>query len=804
MAAFQQRRQHQRDHLTDASLSPVDVDEPATSCDLAADDGAVLLFGSQSATASASWSVVRPPRSARTTSFTSSRASSSFPSADDQAYATDTSADAPSSLGSPVSFRQASLLPAHAGDGVFFAASASAGSLVMSDDTATEDSGDFSERDAGIGAAPVHALFPSVYADLHVTDSSSDDGGGGGATTFSAYSFVASADRQRHTASSTTYRGGTGSLMSDTSEWALTEAALSTHRALGGDRDDVGYPRAEDEDRGSVAFTTSTSESESNQVQVGRDSRQLYQQQQRRQERSASVRAQALGSAEREDEDWAHSPLALSAGFLPPSRRPRRAPPPSSFVREGEGPPAPPITLLLPRGSSLRSLSPVASLSARSRRSSSSLGGSAVSATGGVGSGIAFKRRHRQAGTGRSSTSQKRSAGGVSLVGQALVLEQIAREEEDRARRMTAILEQRRDEAKTRDMEAKILFGHAIRNYMSIDPVSLALLAEADPVPLATIECTPTPSRAQSPSNAGGLHGTAAFVAHAIGEARFPGAAGTWARGGGDDHDDEEEDDSGAETETEHESDRAARWTKYSVRPKVAAAAATTTGPLARSRSASELGLMLFTSPVSPPAMTGGMGTFSPITGSGLTARTRSGEEGRLHRPPPPPPLQRRSSSFSGSSPTQADHSSGRPVSLSVSSLSHEERIMLGLTTAGATSGSTMTTAGCASSPPSVHSSASFSGHGAAAPWGGDVDSFELALNYWKRMWRRLRGSGGGGGGPSHGGGLPITTVAAPTLVTTTTRSTTRTAPAAAKPPARPVSDLLVPEAHVGVGVGGA
>lgn len=457
MAAFQQRRQYQRDHLTDASLSPIDVDEPATSSDLAADDGAVLLFGSQTATPSSSWTVVRPSQSVRTTSFTS-HASSSIRSAD-EAYATDTSAggdaDAPSSLGSPVSFRQASLLPAHAGDGVFFTASASAGSLVMSDDPATEDSGDFSEREGG-GAHSPRTLFPSVYADLHVTDSSSDDG-----AAFSAYSFVPGplGSRPRQVVSSSIVgRRGAESNGSETSEWALTEAALSTHRALAGDRD-VGRLRSEE---GSVAFTsTSASEPEIGQTQSERGPQQFKQRQ--RQEYPASVRAQAGVLAEREDEEWAHSPLALSAGFLPPSRRPRRAPPPSTLAREA-GTPPPPITLLLPRGSSLRSLSPAGSISARSRRSSSSLGAAAAAVAVGAGTGVAFKRRHRQAGTGRSSTSQKRSTGGgggVSLVGQALVLEQIAREEEDRARRMTAILEQRREEARTREAEAKLLFGES-------------------------------------------------------------------------------------------------------------------------------------------------------------------------------------------------------------------------------------------------------------------------------------------------------------------------------------------------------
>ena len=47
----------------------------------------------------------------------------------------------------------------------------------------------------------------------------------------------------------------------------------------------------------------------------------------------------------------------------------------------------------------------------------------------------------------------------MSLSGQALFLEQVAREEENRARRMTAILEQRREEVRLREAEAQVLFG---------------------------------------------------------------------------------------------------------------------------------------------------------------------------------------------------------------------------------------------------------------------------------------------------------------------------------------------------------
>lgn len=456
MAAFQQRRQQQqqqRDHLSEAS--PPLLDEPSTSLDLAADDSAVLLFGSRTSdnqTTSASWSVIRPPRSVRTTSFTSSVGTSAYAATDTSGGGGDDAAS--SSLGSPLSFTQASLLPAHAGDGVFLTAAASAGSLLMSDDTATEDSsaGDFSERDGRNNAA---ALFPSVYADLNMVDSSSSDDGRGG-TAFSAYSHIS----RRQTFSSSTTTGGE-SFVSEASEWALTEAALSTHRALAGDHVTPRLTRTEaeeEEQEGSVGLT-SGSENDDHAAHP------------RQQQERLTTRAQATALEKEEQEDWAQSAHALSAGFLPASRRPRRAPPPSaSYTRDPQAPP--PITVLLPRpgASSLRSLSPAGSVSARSRRSSSSLGGAAAASGAGVGG---FKRRHRQAGTGRSSTSQKRSVGAAnlnlgaddcvggraSLSGQALFLEQVAREEESRARRMTAILEQRREEVRLREAEAQVLFG---------------------------------------------------------------------------------------------------------------------------------------------------------------------------------------------------------------------------------------------------------------------------------------------------------------------------------------------------------
>lgn len=320
---------------------------------------------------------------------------------------------------------------------------------------------------------------------------------------------------------------------------------------------------------------------------------------------------------------------------------------------------------------------------------------------------------------------------------------------------------------------------------MSIDPVSFALFAEAaaaDPVPLATIECTPTPSRAQSPLHLGGddgddLHGAEAFIAHAVREGRFAGGVRVPEEGEG-------EGDSGAETETEHDSDRAAGWTRYSLaapnRPSsLAQNKNKAPPPPTRSRSTSELANLFdssASSSVATTTITNTMGTFSPVTGSGLTAR--------VHSPPPTTtPLHRRSSSFSG--PHHFHHhphhheEDGR--GFSQLPLSHEERIMLG------------------GERPSSSSA------GSAAPWGGDVDSFELALNYWKRMWRRLRGTttmGGGGAATT-----PIAPAAAATVAPSSSddgnevrsaAESSSSSSARMRRKQQKTVDLLVPEARVG------
>lgn len=428
MAAFQQRRHVSTAHAAGLSESSDASACEATTSDLAADDDAVLLFASQ-ATA---WSVVQHPRSQRTQSFTShasARSLTTTTSGGGQSGAGEASCeDHASSLGSPASLRQAALLPAHSGDGVFFGAPGSVGPSDVDEEETTARQ-----------AARDGALFSSVYADLH---DSSDDGIAR-SSAFSAYSHI---EPPRQVAGASLPAS-----TSDSSEWPLTEAALSTIPSrppvLRAARQ---RHQLRDDDEESAELTSDSGGEEGAQAHSGaRSQRQVI-----ATDRSALEVSEATkrGAQDEQDEqDWAQSPHALSAGLFGPARRSRR-PPPRSVAQELH-----PTTVLLPIGISPGN-TPASSV--RSRRSSSSAGGHSHG----------FKRRHRHSGTGRSASSQKRSAHavlkadpalGASLSGQAQVLEEIAREEEERARRMTAILEERREQVRVRDAEAKILFGQS-------------------------------------------------------------------------------------------------------------------------------------------------------------------------------------------------------------------------------------------------------------------------------------------------------------------------------------------------------
>ncbi|BGP09780.1 hypothetical protein JCM10049v2_005653 [Rhodotorula toruloides] len=626
MAAFQQRRQRPATH-TD-HLSPSQSSEHLS--DLAsADEAPVLLFGDASTTtassstsakdslAHSSWAVLPTPpaRTQRTQSFLSSTSASSSVGGGARGAGEDSS-----SLGSPAYLQQGSVLPSHDGNGVF-----AAGSLVQS------------------------SLFPSVYASAVIDFDSASD---------------ASDARSASSVAFDALSNGTSASGRSATSWALTEEALSTlpsgaarrHASvqgrrrerrseglglsLGGDDSwDAIEGDAEDEDDAASAGFTSGSEGEEGEDPAARQAR--------------------MAVEEKENDEWALSTLAMSAGLAPPPRssatRRRRPPPPSSASQIS------PILLSSPSGTSaLRSLSPA--------------------------SGSRFshgqKRRHRRAGARDSATgSQKRSNNGSVISGrpgQVGVLERVLIEEEERARRMREIVERRREEERVRKVEQSVLFGSAVRNYLSIDPAFLDQLASTATPPASALP-TPTPSRSSSP-----LRHTLTTLAReakldsldTIGEALL--------RSAGFEMEDE---DDGAETETEQEHPH--EWAHYTVATPPAASLrvqrAATTGLEKKSHSASDLpGLM----------------RLQPLS-TNLSVRPAS-------------TLIRRSSSYSSPSSRSPLRALPSPTALDLSHLSHEERILL----------------------------APSDGGSAASAWGGDLDSLELAVSYWKRVWRKLRGLG--------------------------------------------------------------
>ncbi|GEM10196.1 proteophosphoglycan 5 [Rhodotorula toruloides] len=624
MAAFQQRRQRPATQI--GHLSPSQSSEHLS--DLAsADEGPVLLFGDASTTtvssstsakdslAHSSWAVppTPPVRAQRAQSFLSSTSASSSVPGGARGAGEDSS-----SLGSPVYLLQGSVLPSHDGSGVF-----AAGSLVQS------------------------AVLPSVYASAVVDFDSASDASD--ARSVSSVAFDALSN-------------GTSTSERSVASWALTEEAVSTLPSGAARRHASGRGRrterrseesglslggagiwdaveadAENDDAGSAGFT-SGSEGEDN-----------------------GARRARIAVEEKENDEWALSTLAMSAGLAPPPRsnttRRRRPPPPSSASLIS------PILLSSASDTSaLRSLSPAS--------------GSRIS--------HGQKRRHRRAGARDSATgSQKRSNNG-SIVsarpGHVNVLERVLLEEEERARRMREVLERRREEERFRKVEQNVLFGSAVRNYLAIDPAFLDQLASTA-TPSASALATPTPSRSMSPPR----QTLTALACEAeldsldtIGEAFLRSAGFEMA-----------DEDDGAETETEQE--HAPEWAHYTAATPPAASLrfqrSATTGLEKKSHSASDLpGLMRLQS-----------------LSRDLSVR-------------PTNTLMRRSSSYSSPSSRSPLRALPPPNATDLSYLLHEERILLAPADSGSAS--------------------------AASAWGGDLNSLELAVSYWKRVWRKLRGLG--------------------------------------------------------------
>ncbi|BGP49964.1 hypothetical protein JCM10450v2_005869 [Rhodotorula kratochvilovae] len=646
MAAFQQRRRQQPQHDPAQSTTSDDWAQLASP----SDDDPILLFDPPPALDSSQWSVVAPPRGrpTRTTSFASTLSSS-------------TAASGPqSSLGSPSSLQQASLLPAHDGSGVF-AGPADAASLVQSD-----------------------VLFPSVYASaLGDPDATSDAS--------SAFSHLPPfARRDSHTSSTFSSFAGSDISSRASGGWALTEEALSSLPTSGAQRShgrvrgggaggehafgagDAHDEQLADDEDGASAGLTSGSEEEGQEAREGAHCLPLS-------ARQAAV-ARAAAAQKQDEDDWAHSHLAMSAGILPPSRRRRPLPNTSALSRSLVAAAAAAADVPVSPGvvtSALRSLSPVSS--ARSRFSNSS----------------GYKRRHRRAGGVRDGESKKRSSASVVPL-QSEYMEKLMREEEERARRMQDLLRLRREEEELRLAQDKVLFGSTVRAYMSIEPATLALIAAT---PTSSAYPTPTPSRAASPTY--GAKNFAKQAARGLRTSSFDGAKV------------DEVSDAETEVEAEHApspATQAAAWASYSAVVPPAASLRAVTAPSPRpgvaaahrSHSTSDLP-SYFLRPLSPssPGEASALGLVIPAT-------TAAASAARPHAH-----LMRRSSSYGPQS--------ASPASPDLALLSHEERILL---------------------TPSA-SSASAIAEGDASAWGGELDSFALALGYWKRLLRRLKEGAG-------------------------------------------------------------
>ncbi|GAA5867453.1 hypothetical protein JCM8547_007511 [Rhodosporidiobolus lusitaniae] len=403
---------------------------------------------------------------------------------------------------------------------------------------------------------------------------------------------------------------------------------------------------------------------------------------------------QAQHSADADERALALSPAALSSGLLPPR----------------------------PRSSSRRRL-PFAPISAPSQSSSRSASISHPS--------YKYKRRHRRAGgrEGSVGSQKKRSA---SLNGGrkgGMEVGMWEEEEEKRARRMREVVREREEEGRRKregerekERVGEVLFGHSVLAYFYIPPSHLSLIASAQPSFSTSATPTPTGSpRSTSPSR---YHGVERLAREAGKENRFPGQV----EGGG-------EGGEVSDAETEHPSPSSpsipdeGEWATYFHPPS----------STSRRRS---LPSSSFTSASSapPPTRSKSAADLSHLSGLGLSL-TYSTTTTRVSKLKRPELSMRRSSSFAGVpsssstsfSPPSLSHP-GPPAAVDhlarEERMSHAERLYLDATTP----------------PLEKEGKAEGEGEGEAAAWGGEVDSLQLALSYWRGFLRRL-GMGVGPGG---------------------------------------------------------
>ncbi|GAA5862769.1 hypothetical protein JCM1840_002666 [Sporobolomyces johnsonii] len=556
-------------------------------------------------------------------------------------------------------------------------------------------------------------VLPSVYASAIEFDSASETGDSASDLPSGASARLRSPSLATSDRSDLSFDSDLSSSSSVNASWALTEAALSTVPSARGrgrhahpGTDVLGtsqVPRQEgkvqdEDDDSSVGFTSDSSVDEEPVANEGASAARRTGRRKstrgRRRMTTAQVSPAQGAAAEQDEVDLALSHAAMSAGIVSSRRRagtrPSQPQPPPSFDSPS---------------SAIRSLSPLGSVdSSRSRRSVGS-------------SGQRYKRRHRQAG--RAGSSQKRSSTGASAGLSFASME----DERQRAQRMKKLVLERAQEEQIRAAQKSVLFGSLASKVMAIDPSTFPLLASA---PTESAYPTPTPSRSASPrpgeTRSRSSRGVEVFARQARRELSLSGFDSLGETRRSTMFEDEDE---GALTETEMDQPSTV-WHRSASPPALAPRhypSPAPTSPPVRSLSSPSLPAYFHLSPLALPKNNALDIILDELPARPLVRRRSSS----YISSPSAAPLDLALSAPLPSSPAARSHShSSHPLDLS--HLSHEERILLSPPAPSA-------------SPESVAGSA----------WGGDLDSFEFAMSYWRRFLRKLKG---GGGAPPHGAGV--------------------------------------------------
>ncbi|GAA5920433.1 hypothetical protein JCM1841_004548 [Sporobolomyces salmonicolor] len=545
-------------------------------------------------------------------------------------------------------------------------------------------------------------VLPSLYASAVDFDSASETGDSASDLPSGASARLRRPSLAPSDHSNLSFDSDFSSSSSINASWALTEAALSTvpsarrrgRHALPG-TDVLGTSQVlpqedevqDEDDKSSAGFTSDSSVEEEHVADEGASAARRTGRRKSRRGRRWATTAQASPAQRAAEQDEVDLALSHAAMSAGIVSSRRRAGP-----RPAQPQPSPAVES---SSSAIRSLSPFRTVeSARSRRSVGS-------------SGQRYKRRHRQAG--RAGSSQKRSSTSASAGLSFASMEA----ERQRAQRMKKLVFERAQEEQIRTAQKSVLFGSLASKVMAIDPSTFPLLASA---PTESAYPTPTPSRSTSPRPGGSrfpsARGAAVFARQARSELSLSGfdllgetrQSTTF-----------EDDDEGALTETEMDQPSTV-WHRSASPPALAPRHYTSPAPISppvRSLSSPSLPAYFHLSPLVSPS-----NNALDIVLDELPAR----------------PLARRRSSSYISSPSAAplnlavsaplpSSPAARSNPLDLSHLSHEERILL--------------------SPSSPSSSV------AGSAWGGDLDSFELAMSYWRRFLRKLKG-----GTAPHGAGI--------------------------------------------------